>query len=104
MDSTIVAYVSLFALGVFVGLAISKYGKAKAHIMSLPVNREIFHGTQANPTRNPIDSTKASDMIRRDPMRKRPGLATLRHQAEMESMKPVTEAEKRVAKNAEALS
>lgn len=100
MDSTIVAYVSLFALGVFVGLAIAKYRPS-----SVPgvASKEPYLGPDMF-VRPRIEEVKAADMIRRDPMRKRPGLATLRHQAEMESMKPVTEAEKRVAKNAEALS
>lgn len=97
MDSTwIAAVVFGFIGGVLSTVFLEWYRRWEAGNVSVP-EKPVEQAQH-------LETITAGDMVKKDPLRKRPGLGTLRHRAEMDSMKPFTDAEKRIQKNTEAMS
>lgn len=114
MVATIIASVALIMAGIALYIAWGRELNKPAKPLTLAdmrrVNAPLFgskevanslsgadlgKGYGLNPSGQPVDSLS--------PLRKRPGIGTLRHKAEMESLQPTTDAEKRVAKNTTAM-
>jgi hypothetical protein len=104
MDATWIASISLaISLAAFVVALVNKpYKKEELPLISkldTVTASDLIHQQKAQA----LDRREAEIVRSIDPMRKRPGLATLRYRAEVESMKPEHHSQEVIANNVRAL-